>query len=192
MNFDDFLPRWNHRKTKIMTNQDEEKIIESIKDNNISSFLNSNISLERKIRILSKIENDEIISSICDYIFKMDSDHYNINKLGYNREIFLILYKEEDINIISEKLKIQLKLENIINPKRKEIQLNDKNLKLEKEIMEIKENSLRIFEEQKKENNILKQEIEEQKKKYKSLKQNYVLLNEELKNIKKKRRKEIY
>ena len=117
-------------------NEIETMIKNELKENNIKEFLESNLKLETKIRILSKMQkmilnnNDNLSIMIKDYIFNIQNNNNNNNKIKdeeeKRRELFMIIYSKEEIYKEREERKFELINENLMIPNIKE--LNFKNL----------------------------------------------------------------
>ena len=70
LNIDYYIIDCNNKKGDKQTKEEENVVLQKISEDNIKLFLNSNLSIERKIRILSKINPiSKIYSFLQDYLF---------------------------------------------------------------------------------------------------------------------------
>ena len=148
-----FIQKCQKKKGKKSTKEEEKRIRDKITEKNYERFFQSQMSKERKIRILSKIKsNHPIYSSLQNYIFSINSNNEdnndnnnnnnndnnnkeNNNKENNNKEneedkeIFLILYDEKEIRKGCKRLK--LKSEELINPRKKDMKIKELKEKIE-------------------------------------------------------------
>ena len=130
-----FFIECNKQKGQKITYQFEKQIFEQLhkldKDNisQLTNILNSReISIERKIRIFSKIKPDqEIYLLIRNFLFDIFLNENLKKEEKQDKQIFMILYNEEEIQ--KETLKrTNLRIDNIFYPKLNEKFSNEKKL----------------------------------------------------------------
>ena len=158
MDIQDLICHIIDNKGKKETNKDEKEILKVLKENEIH-FLTSELSIERQLRILSKVKQDSpIFSSIEKYIDKKDK----------NLLMILLVFPEEKITKINinQELNIDSSLEYIINPRKKDFQIAKQEKKFEekisalrKELQQQKEDLMKTFQG---EFNSMKNEFEKQ------------------------------
>ena len=147
-------------KGVILNHQIEKNIFVQYSDN-IDQILNSNLSLKRKIRILSKLTLNSMNSSaIQAYIFNNSPCPITQND---DKEILLILYRQKEIAKINEKR--ALKLKDLLIPNQKEMEIEElqksnrtQNQKISEYEQEIKQTH-EIIKKQEEEKQLLEQLI---------------------------------
>ena len=108
----------NKRKRSIY--QIEKQLTSQISDN-IDKFLCSNLSLERKIRLLSKLtRNSQIFSALQRYIFNNSQEPIQKKE---DKEILLILFNQKDIR--KESYGRILILKDLLIPNQKEMEIEE-------------------------------------------------------------------
>ena len=137
--FNDYLIKWNNSRKKLPAYKAEKEMLTMIKEDNVESFLCSILSIERKIRILSRVNSSNNIDySIYKFILEMNNNKFDQQNQQMN-EFFLILFKEEEIIKRNEMKNQQIKFEKIIFPKKKELNYKEKNRKLKKKLLNLEE-----------------------------------------------------
>ena len=136
----------NTCKPKIY-NEEENEILRKINKNNINIFFKSNLSLERKLRILSKLQKYEhyqnIYSLIKDSIFNNENQIERKNQVvnscydkneKESQEILKLIYSEEEIYEEMKRRERNIKNDKIflLNPNYKEMIMKERIKELER------------------------------------------------------------
>ena len=134
---------------KEKNNEVEKMIVNNLNEKNIDFFFNSELSEERKIRILSKVSKlgttKNISDIITNWVFNIQNNKDNNlkthkkNEEDRNQELFMIIYPEEYIHAHIRRLNI--KLFHILNPNFDKFKIKGMKEKLKREFDEKLEKS---------------------------------------------------